>query len=136
MKSSRSHPEFKQPSETMRAWAEALRAELEQWPAMRITRGFGMIFIYRGDTVFAALPGTRMLQSEDAIMLKFQAETPALVSRIAADPRFTAAHTARNPKGESHKWRFFLLHEDADLHAAIEWLADAYQAARKRRPDR
>ena len=133
MKPSRSRPAFKVPTETMRAWAEALRTELEQWPAVRVTRGFGMQLVFRGKVVFAALPGTRMLHAENAIMLKVQTETPALAKRIAADSHFIGgpSGSTRSPKSEGHKWRFFQLRDDADIHAAIEWLAEAYQRARK-----
>ena len=120
-------------SDTMRAWGEALRSEVEQWPAVRVKRSFGMTLAYRGDMVFAALPGTRALHSEDAIMLKFEQMPPRLEKRIAADPRFvpgTLASTHR-AQGEGRKWRFFLLRADTDVHAAIEWLAEAYRVARK-----
>jgi hypothetical protein len=128
----RTRPIFREPSETARAWAEGLRRELEQWPGVRVTRGFGMVLIYRGDAIFAALPGTRMLHAENAIMLKFQQEKPALAKRIAADARFIPGtlESSRKPGSEGRKWRFFLLREDSDVHDAIEWLAEAYQAAR------
>ena len=109
MEPSRTRPVFQAPSGTMRAWAEALRVELEQWPAVRITRSFGMMLVYRGEMVFAALPGTRMLHSENAIMLKFQQETPTLVRRIEADAHFVPGTLASSHKaqGEGRKWRFF-----------------------------
>jgi hypothetical protein len=127
--------EMKPVTETGRQWAEALRAELEHWPAVRIRRSFGMTLIYRGELVFAALPWTRALHAEDAIMLKFQRETPALAKRIAADPHFVPGTLASTHKaqGEGRKWRFFLLRSDADVHAAIEWLAEAYRTARQPR---
>jgi hypothetical protein len=120
-------------TESARQWAEALRAELEQWPAVRVQRSFGMTFVYRGDVVFAALPNTRALYAEDAIMLKFQKETPALAERMAADAHFAPGSlaSARKAQGEGRKWRFFVLRGDADVHAAIEWLAEAYRVARK-----
>jgi len=120
-------------SESARQWGEALRAELEQWPAVRVQRSFGMTLVYRGDTVFAALPATRALYAEDAIMLKFQEETPALARRMEAGGHFVAATIAssRKAKSEGRKWRFFVLRGDADVHAAIEWLGEAYRLARK-----
>jgi hypothetical protein len=118
-----------------RQWAEALRGEVEQWPGVRVQQSFGMTFVYRGEVVFAALPSTRALHSEDAIMLKFQKVTPELAKRMAADGHFASASlgAARNAKSEGRKWRFFLLRGDGDVHAAIEWLAEAYQMARGRR---
>ena len=122
-------------SDAARAWGEALRAEVEQWPGVRVQRSFGMTLVYRGEVVFAALPATRALHAEDAIMLKFQQETAAAAKRMEADGRFAAATlaSARNKNSEGRKWRFFLLRADGDVHAAIEWLAEAYRMAGKRK---
>ncbi len=122
-------------TESARQWAEALRAELEQWPAVRVRRSFGMTLVYRGDVVFAALPSTRALYKEDAIMLKFERETPALTKRMTADAHFAPGSLASTHKaqGEGRKWRFFVLRGDADVHTAIEWLAEAYRLTRKAR---
>jgi hypothetical protein len=67
-------------------------------------------------------------------MLKFEKETPALAKRMAADAHFVPGSLASTHKaqGEGRKWRFFTLRVDADVHAAIEWLSEAYQVARKR----
>ncbi len=120
-------------TESVRQWAEALRGELEQWPAVKVRRSFGMTFVYRGDVVFAALPNTRALYAEGAIMLKFEREKPTLAKRMAADGHFVPGNLAPSHKGEGRKWRFFVLRGDGDVHAAIEWLAEAYQVARKAR---
>ncbi len=122
-------------SEAARQWAEALRAELEQWPGVRMQGSFGMTMVYRGDVVFAALPWTRALHAEDAVMLKFVRESAALAKRLAADPHFVPGTLAstHKAKGEGRKWRFFLLRADSDIHVAIEWLAEAYRVARKPR---
>jgi len=119
-------------SEAARQWAEALRVELEQWPGVRIKRSFGMTLVYRGDLVFAALPSTRALHAEDAVMLKFVRESASLAKRLAADAHFAPGTLASTHKaqGEGRKWRFFLLRADSDVHAAIEWLAEAYRVAR------
>jgi hypothetical protein len=97
-----------------------------------------MTLVYRGDVVFAALPSTRALHAEDAVMLKFESESPALVKRITADPHFVPGTLASTHKaqGEGRKWRFFVLRTDADVHAALEWLAEAYGRARKSRKGR
>jgi hypothetical protein len=97
-----------------------------------------MILVYRGDSIFAALPGTRMLHTEDAIMLKFNRQGPALERRIEADPRFGPSTLDPNskPGSEGSKWRLFALHEDADLHDALEWLAEAHKCARPEKKPR
>ncbi|HUY95191.1 MAG TPA: hypothetical protein VMU71_07820, partial [Terracidiphilus sp.] len=110
-------------------------AELEQWPGVRVAHSFGMIMVYRGEVVFACLPGTRMIHSENAIMLKFQRIKPALAERMVADARFAPGtlESTRRPGSEGRKWRFFLLNNNRDVHGAIEWLAEAYRMAGKRR---
>jgi hypothetical protein len=122
-------------SERMRMFGEGLRSELENWPDVTVKRAFGMKMAYRREVVFAALPDTRAIYHEDAIMLKFAEEKPALVKRMEDDPHFISARvaTGRSSKSEGRKWRFFLIKEDADLHSAIEWLAEAYELARRRK---
>ena len=124
--------------EQMRILAEALRAEVEQWPDVTVKRSFGMMLAYRGKTVFAALPHTKAIYREDAIMLKFVEERPALVKRLESDPHFISAAqaTGRSAKSEGRKWHFFLVRNAADVHAALEWLAEAFKLARGRKTAR
>jgi hypothetical protein len=137
MESKRKRKSMKPPSEAQRGWSAALRAELEQWPSVELKNSFGMILVYRGDLIFAALSGTRAFYSEDAIMLKFNREKRELPGRIAAEPRFVpgAMHT-RGQTSEGRKWRLLALREGADLNRALEWLADAYQSASPARKPR
>ena len=126
---------MKSASESMRILAESLRAELEQWPGVTVKRAFGMMLAYRGKTIFGALPDTKAIYREDAIMIKFAKEKPALVKRMEADPQFLSASmaTGRSSKSEGRKWRFFLIRDNTDVHAAIEWLAEAYELAHLRK---
>jgi hypothetical protein len=129
---------MKPTSESARRWADGLRTELEQWPGVVLKRAFGMVLVYRGDVVFAALPGTRALFEEDSILIKFVRETPLLAKRIAAARCFAAGtmeQQGRKPKkaqGEGRKWRIYLLREEKDAREAVEWLARAYKVAGKR----
>ena len=121
-------------SEAMRGWAEALRREVESWRGVTLKSAFGMIMVYRKGVVFAALPRTRALFEDDAILLKFNRETPRLSSRIAAEPRFMAGtmeqrHQNKRKGGEGRRWRIFLMRADADVHIAIEWLSEAHRLA-------
>jgi hypothetical protein len=122
---------MKPATERMRVLGDGLRAELEQWQGVTVKRAFGMMLAYRGKTIFGALPDTKAIYHEDAIMLKFVVEKPALAKRMEGDSHFISAKmaTGRSSKSEGRKWRFFLIHEDRDVHAAIEWLAEAYQLA-------
>ena len=122
-------------TERMRVLAGRLSAELEQWPGVTMKRAFGMSLAYRGKLIFAALPDTKAIYHEDAIMLKFAEEKPALLRRMEADAHFLSASlaTGRKSRSEGRKWRFFLMRDDRDVHAAIEWLAEAYELARGRK---
>lgn len=126
---------MKPTSEAARRWADALHQEMEHWPAVAVKRAFGMTLIYRGAVVFAALPGTRALYEEDAILIKFARETPALAKRVAAEKRFAAGTMQQRGSGkkkqsEGRKWRIYLLREERDAREAVEWLARAYELAR------
>lgn len=130
---------MKATSEAMRGWAEALAGEVEEWPGVTVKNAFGMSMVYRNGVVFAALPKTRALYEEDAILIKFNAETVQLAKLIANETRFLGTmeqSMAKKHKStrESKKWRILRFREDADVHAAIEWLAEAYGVARKDGP--
>ncbi len=135
MDQAQKRPKMKEPSEAMRGWAEALAVEIEGWPGVTLQRAFGMKLIRRSGVVFAALPSTRALYAKDAILLKFVKESPALAKRISAEPRFAMGTmeqrrtTTRKASGEGRKWRIFTMREDGDVHAAIEWMAEAYRLA-------
>lgn len=125
-------------SEAARGWAEALARELEGWPEVTLKSAFGMTMVYRKGVVFAALPRTRALFEEDAILLKFNREPRGLAARIAAEARFAAGtmeqrHVNKKPGGEGRRWRILLMREDADLQAAIAWLAEAHRLAKAAR---
>ena len=126
---------MKPATERIRVLSERLSAELDQWPGVIMKRAFGMSLAYRGKVIFGALPDTKAIYHEDAIMLKFAEEKPALIKRMEADTHFLSASraTGRSSKSEGRKWRFFLIRDDKDVHAALEWLAEAYELARGRK---
>ncbi len=130
---------MKATTEAMRGWAEALAGEVKEWLGVTVKNAFGMRLLYRNGVVFGALPKTRALYEEDAILIKFNAETVQLAKRIAGETRFAGTMEQRRTNkaktaGESKRWRILRIREDADVHSAIEWLAEAYQVARKGKP--
>jgi hypothetical protein len=127
---------MKPTSEAMRGWAEALAGEVGQWQGVTLRSAFGMSLVYRSGVVFAALPKTRALYEEDAILIKFISDPAAIAKRIAGEPRFVGTMEQRMTKkhkkvGESKRWRILRIREDADVHAAIEWMAEAYGVTRQ-----
>lgn len=130
---------MKATTEAMRGWGEALAAEVIQWTGVTAKSAFGMTMVYRNGMVFAALPKTRALYEEDAILIKFNAESSALAKRIASESRFAGTMEQQMKRhkttGESKRWRILRIREDADVHVAIEWLAEAYGAAGRSRDE-
>jgi hypothetical protein len=110
-------------SDQMKAWSSALATELLDWPQLTQKSFFGFTALYRGQTMFGALPRTRTFQG-NSIALRFERPSRALHARIGKDPSLTAFD--KNKK----RWFLFQLSSDADLHAALEWLSAAFEAAR------
>lgn len=135
MNEKRKRTPMKPITEAMRGWTEALSREIENWPGIAVKNAFGMRLVYRNNVVFAALPRTRALYREDAILVKFASESPALMRKIAAEKRFAAGtmedrRTTKAKAGsQGRRWRLFLMREDADVHRAMEWIAQAYRLA-------
>jgi len=121
-------------SEAARVWAEALAREVESWPRVALKHAFGMTMLYRKGVVFGALPRTRALFEDDAILLKFNREPAGLADRVAGEPRFVTGsmeqrHGNKKKGGEGRRWRIFLMRSEGDLQPAIEWLAEAHRLA-------
>jgi hypothetical protein len=109
-------------SDQMKAWSSALAAELRDWPQLTLKSFFGFTALYRGQTMFGALPRTRTFQA-NCIALRFHRASFALLARIGKDPRLAAFDK------DKKRWFLFELFSDADLHDALEWLTLAYKAA-------
>ncbi|HXH65860.1 MAG TPA: hypothetical protein VNI81_01585 [Candidatus Limnocylindrales bacterium] len=111
-------------SEETRRWSALLESELISWPGVVAKRMFGFRAIYRGKKIFAALPGSRGFGLDASVLLKFDPMPPALLQRAQSDSRIGG-----NTPGNG--WLSFALNSDADLHDALEWLNQAYEAAGK-----
>ena len=127
-------------SEAARAWAQALAQEVESWPDVTLKNAFGMTMLYRKAIVFGALPRTLVLFENDAILLKFNRETPASLpdwppNRASPREPWEQRHASKKKGGEGRRWRIFLLRSE-DLHSAIEWLAEAHRLATPARKKR
>ena len=110
-------------SEEMRRWSAMLESELLSWPGVIAKPMFGFRGIYRGKRIFAALPNSRGFGADASILLKFDPMPPALLKRAESDFR---VHTNRPGKG----WFSFTLASDTDLHDALEWLNQSYEAGK------
>jgi hypothetical protein len=93
----------------MKRRSALLADEMKRWPETRVGSMFGMTSVYRGNTIFALLPGTRALDMPNAIATKLN----------------------RAGKTEGEKWQSFAIESDDALGAALERLDEAYRAAKK-----
>lgn len=119
----RPRPRLPAISEQMKAWTAALAGDLETWPQVKTRPMFGLIAWYRREKIFAVLPKTRGMDSPNALAFKLPSASARLLARIRKDSRiaFTEMQKAR--------WFTFELSCDADLHDALDWLAQAYEVA-------
>ena len=106
-------------SEEMKRIGALLAAELETWPGVSVRPMFGMLGVWRGKRIFAALPKTRSLGSERAVLLKFPKLSASLEKRLEANP-----HIAPFTFGKT-KWFQFEVAAERDLRELLEWLAVA-----------
>ena len=110
-------------SEEIREWSAALEAEALTWPSVSRRPMFGLVGLYRGNQIFAALPRTRCLGSQNSLAFKLEKASARILAKLQRDLRIqTTVMKAR-------RWYLFDLSSAADLHDALEWLQQAYKAA-------
>ena len=107
-------PAFTPVGEEMRRRSALLAAEVLRWPGVRVGKMFGMQSVYRGEVIFALLPGTRGLWEANAIMVKL----------------YGVGEAKKPRKREGEKWRSVPVVSDEDLTAALERLDEAYRSAK------
>lgn len=117
-------PQLKPISGQMREWSAMLQSEVETWPNVTAKRMFGMISLYRGKQIFAALPYTRTPSVADSFMFKFERPNADTEENLRADKHIISE------QGIGTRWSIFKMSSPQDLHAAVEWLAHAYEAAK------
>jgi hypothetical protein len=111
-------------SEEMRRLASGLETELLTWPAVTAKPMFGMTALYRGKSIFAALPKSRALWTANSVAIKMPRLAGDLKAQAAKDKRFVVI--SELGKG----WTAFELNEERDLTAALFWLNVAYELSR------
>jgi hypothetical protein len=119
------HPPFRPASEQMKVWAASLAAEAESWPHVSVRSFFGFSALYRQERIFAALPRTKSMWTPNSIGFKIETPSMRVSKRLEADPRIEATRMRKS------RWFRFELSGDKDLHDALDWLAAAYESARK-----
>lgn len=112
-------------SEEMKAWSTALATEAGGWPHVSQCSFFGFTALYRREKIFALLPRSRNLESANTIAFKIKSPATSLRERLRSDGRVGSM------QHENACWFTFLISSNADLHEALDWLGQAYEAARK-----
>jgi len=126
MKQRSSQAQLPKVSEQMKAWSSALESEVADWPHASTRSFFGFTAVYRKDKIFAALPRTRAWGSANSLAFKLPTANAGIQSRLENDPR--VGYTLM----DKTLWFTFELSSDADLHAALDWIGEAYTAAGKK----
>jgi hypothetical protein len=111
----------------MKAWSSALEAEVAEWPHASTRSFFGFTAVYRKEKIFAALPRTRAWGTANSLAFKLPTASTAVQSRIEKDSRVGYTLMGKT------RWFTFELSSDADLHAALDWLGEAYTSAGKKK---
>lgn len=114
-------------SEQMKAWSAALAAEIGDWPQVRQKVFFGFTALYRGKNMFGILPRTRCIETRNAIAFPIDAPKRSVRARLDSDQRIGSIDK------NNTRWFTFELSSDSDLHDALNWLGDAYDAARAKK---
>ena len=114
-------------SEQMKAWSAALATEIGDWPQVSQKVFFGFTALYRGKNLFGILPRTRCIASRNTIAFPVDAPKRSVRSRLDSDHRIGSIDQ------NNTRWFTFELSSHADLHDALNWLGDAYDAARARK---
>jgi hypothetical protein len=119
----RTRPRLHKISEEMKAWSAALAEEVGGWPQVTLRPMFGFRGAYHANKIFAALPRTRTMDPPNSVAFKLPMENRRLRAKAQSDKRIHFADMARA------SWFTFVIHSDADVNPALEWLGRAYQAA-------
>ena len=98
----------------MQRWCALLEAEVSAWRQVRTRPMFGMLALYRGNRIFAALPLTRAPRTPNSLLVKLPGER---------DDRLKAA------QGPGRAWASLEMTSSADLAEALRWLQRAYKKA-------
>ena len=121
-------PKLPKVSEEMKAWSAALAAETTSWPQVTTRSFFGFTALYRKEKIFAILPRTRAMGTPNTLAFKLESPPPRLRVRLERDPRMGSTQM------RAARWVTFELASDNDLHDALEWLGQAYDASPKKSP--
>lgn len=122
----RVRPKMPPISEEMKQWSALLKAEVSGWPQVSSRPMFGMLGVYRGKKIFAALPVSRAIGTAKSVAFRISPMPPDLQQRAVKDPRLVADTQTEGVR----RWYTFEMGSTEDLRDALWWLNQAYEHAR------
>ena len=107
-------PKLQRIGPEMQRWCALLEDEVSAWRQVHTRPMFGLVALYRGDRIFAALPRTRAAETANSLLIKL----PGVRSdRLAA---------ASSP---GKAWVSFEMESSDDLSKVLRLLQRAYKKA-------
>ena len=101
----------------MQRWCALLEDEVSAWRQVHTKPMFGMLALYHGDRIFAALPRTRAADTANSLLIKLPG---------VRDDRLAAG------SGPGKAWVRFEMESSADIPVVLRWLQRAYKKAGRR----
>jgi len=101
----------------MRRWCSLLEEEVATWPQVNTRQMFGMIALYRGRNIFAAVPRTGAPKTAKSLLIKLPG---------AKDKRLERA------SGPGAGWITFELESESEITEALRLLEQAYNKAKRK----
>jgi len=101
----------------MQRWCALLEEEVTTWPQVSTKPMFGMVALYRGKNIFAAVPRTRAAETERSVLVKLPGVKDKRLKRAS---------------GPGAGWVPFEIDSESDIAEALRWLERAYEKAEQR----
>jgi hypothetical protein len=112
-------------SDETRLLSAHLEQELMSWPDVSAKPMFGMVALYRGQRIFAALPRTRAMETACSVSFKLPRPSRTMKDELARDSRVVRAERSME------NWISFEVRSPRDVTDALEWFGRAYRQAAK-----
>ena len=107
-------PKLPPVSPEMERWCALLEDEVSAWRHVHTKPMFGLLAVYRGDRIFAALPKTRAAETANSLLIKLPG---------VRHDRLAAA------SGPGKAWVSFEMESADDIPEALRLLQRAYKKA-------
>jgi hypothetical protein len=107
-------PKLPRVSVDMQRWSALLEEEVSGWRQVHTKPMFGLLALYRGDRIFAALPKTRAAETANSLLIKLPG--------VRGDRLIAAS-------GPGKAWVSFEMESSDDVSEVLRLLQRAYKKA-------